>query len=127
MAASRQAGDCHLMDDLEIHIYCVEPIDSWLGWSDEEQFRSSLDRWCAPANRNVFWTLYEQFRDRSQELARDFEWEGDIREGPFIAGVPIFPVRNVSLFMIAWKQRNDGRTFIASPVALPWLESPADG
>lgn len=57
------------------------------------------------------------------EIARSLGWQGDIREGPFVAGVPTFEIRNTSLFMVAWKQDDDGLTFIASPVRLPWLES----
>jgi hypothetical protein len=55
------------------------------------------------------------------EFARDLGWQGDTRDGPFIAGMPTFEIRHTSLFLVAWKQNDDGLTFIASPVALPWL------
>ncbi len=106
---------------IDIFVYGVEPIDAWLGWSDEAQFRASVDKWCYPERRDAIWALYEAFRDRAQIIARDLGWQGDIREGPFIAGVPTFEIRNTSLFMVAWKQDDDGLTFIASPVQLPWL------
>ncbi len=107
---------------IDIFVYCVEPIDIWLGWNDEEQFKASVDRWCTPESRDPFWALYEAFRDQSMEIARGLGWRGDVREGPFIAGVPTFEIRNTSFFMVAWKQDDDGLTFIASPVRLPWLE-----
>ncbi len=107
---------------IDLFIYGVEPIDAWLGWMDEHQFRASLDRWYAPEDRDLIWTIYENFRNAAQKAARDAGWEGDVREGPFIAGVPTFEIRNTSLFMVAWKQDEDGLTFIGSPVRLPWLE-----
>lgn len=108
---------------IDIFVYGVEPIDAWLAWSDEEQLKASVDRWCSSERRSGFWAFYEAFRDQSMEIARSLGWQGDIREGPFVAGVPTFEIRNTSLFMVAWKQDDDGLTFIASPVRLPWLES----
>jgi hypothetical protein len=67
------------------------------------------------------WAFYEAFRDKAMELARGLGWRGDIRDGPFIAGMPTFEIRHTSLFLVAWKQDDDGLTFIASPVPLPWL------
>jgi hypothetical protein len=55
-------------------------------------------------------------------LARLVHWEGDIREGPFVSMLP-FPGNNWSAPIIAWKQDNNGTTFIASPVSLPWVEA----
>lgn len=107
---------------IDIFVYGVEPIDAWLGWSDEAQFRASVDRWCAPESRDAMWTFYEAFRDNAMDIARTLGWQGDIREGPFTAGMPTFEIRNTSLFLVAWKQANDGLTFIASPVRLPWLD-----
>jgi len=119
---SAEPADATATPTIDIFVYGVEPIDVWLGWNDEEQFRASVDRWCVLESRGPFWALYEAFRDQSMEIARSLGWQGDIREGPFIAGVPTFEIRNTSLFMVAWKQDDDGLTFIASPVRLPWLE-----
>jgi hypothetical protein len=106
---------------IDVFVYGVEPIDVWLGWSDEAQFRASVERWCPPQGRSAMWAFYEAFRDKAMELARGLGWQGDIRDGPFIAGMPTFEIRHTSLFLVAWKQDDDGLTFVASPVELPWL------
>ena len=63
---------------------------------------------------------YEKLRDEAFELARAKGWEGDTRQGPFIAGIPTGDY--TTGILIAWKQGNNGITFIASPFKLPWLD-----
>jgi hypothetical protein len=48
------------------------------------------------------------------------EWEGDVREGPYIYFVPAGHNSMAPLF--AWKQNNNGETFIVSRVDLPMME-----
>ena len=54
----------------------------------------------------------------------DVGWEGDVREGPYI--IPVLAEVEV-LHAVAWKQDNNGNTFIWSPVPLPHLDSVAFG
>jgi hypothetical protein len=55
-------------------------------------------------------------------LATRIGWEGDFRNGPFISAMPAEHGNGYSEFLIAWKQDNNGTTFIASPFPLLWLE-----
>jgi hypothetical protein len=45
-------------------------------------------------------------------------WEGDIVNGPY--WIPL-PTEGDEKFLIAWKQTNNGTSFVASPFSLPWL------
>jgi hypothetical protein len=55
-------------------------------------------------------------------MALEAGWEGDIRHGsgPFVCPLPDGDCG--SEYLIAWKQDNNGSTFIASPFCLPWLK-----
>jgi hypothetical protein len=58
----------------------------------------------------------------ARSIARRVHWEGDIRSGsgPFICPIP--DGDSTGEYLIAWKQNNNGTTFIASPFRLSWLE-----
>jgi hypothetical protein len=98
--------------------YSRAAIDFWPGWMTEKQFEASLK---AQMYDGAVREYYE-FRDAAFALAKKVGWEGDIREGPFIAGLPTHDVGRDGRFMIAWKQDNNGDTFVVSPYRLPWLE-----
>ncbi len=66
---------------------------------------------------------YEKMKQHALQIARKVGWEGDIREGPFIAGLPTDKGGEDGKVMIAWKQDNNGDTFIVSPIRLKWLET----
>jgi hypothetical protein len=59
---------------------------------------------------------------KAKDLADKFGWEGDIREGPFVA---VLPDKGgvLSRVIIALKQDNDGTTFVAPRYRLPWYDS----
>lgn len=99
-------------------VYSVGPIDYWLGWQSEADYLNSIANWgdCFDHADEYVDLKAEAFR-----LARLVWWEGDIREGPFVSALP-FPDYNISKLVIAWKQDNNGTTFIASPVRMPWLD-----
>ena len=102
--------------------YARSAIDFWPGWLSEDEFKDHLSKRYftpdAPANA---WSAYEAFRYQAFELAKKVGWEGDIREGPFIAGLPTHDTGDDGHFMIAWKQDNNGDTFVVSPYKLPWI------
>jgi len=56
----------------------------------------------------------EQFRSRTG-------WEGDVRDGPFIAGLPPAHKGSESDLMVAVKQEENGLVFVWSPHELTWL------
>jgi hypothetical protein len=91
-----------------LHVYSIPPFDFWDGWLTEKEYLQRSER---PVG-------YYSFRAVAFERARAMGWEGDIREGPYVAGLP-YEERDI---IVAWKQDNNGQTFIASPVELPWLE-----
>jgi len=51
--------------------------------------------------------------------AKNSSWEGDIRTGPFVVGLPGDCDAKI---LIIFKQDNDGTTFLLSPVELPYLK-----
>lgn len=52
-------------------------------------------------------------------------WEGDFREGPFVFHVPS-PGDSGMAAGFAWKQDNNGATFLCSPVSLDWHDGCAE-
>jgi len=74
----------------------------------------------------VAWSQYAEFRRTAMELAREKGWEGDIRRGengPCVTALPFVDPEEYgkAYHIIAWKQDNNGQTFVASPQQLPWL------
>ncbi|MBF0449003.1 MAG: hypothetical protein HQL67_12440 [Magnetococcales bacterium] len=125
-----------------MYVYSTPPIDFWDGWLS---FRDELAKRVVwerqnPGKSSEPGTLVcgadyesigkaegmgsaalEELLYRAMHIAaRNHGWEGDIRDGPYIAGVP--EGEYCSSVMVAWKQDNNGTTFIGSPVRLPWLE-----
>ena len=106
-------------------IYAIGPIDSWYGWkplTEVLETARSCDSgsWLDHAELLDFW-------NSAQKLARARGWEGDIRGGfgdldggPWFAPLPINDSGNTA-FVLSWKQDNDGTTFVASSIPLPWL------
>lgn len=101
---------------MQLHVYALPPIDFWGGWSSVED---ATTQW--GGSRLIERWRYERVLAEAFVLASDAGWEGDIREGPFIAGLPHEHAGGKPVFMIAWKQDNNGTTFVASPVQLPHL------
>jgi hypothetical protein len=102
-------------------VYCLPPIDFWAGW----QKISDVYRIETPDEVGFY-----EFRDpdewrrlwaQAKPLAQRLGWEGDFREGPFVSVLPTGDC-DCSI-LIAWKQDNNGTTFVASPYRLPWLEN----
>jgi hypothetical protein len=100
-----------------IFVYDCGPIDWWVGWATEKEFLAQL---AALQFGEEATSAYHHRRHAGLVLARKAGWEGDMREGPFVAGLPSEP--GTFEYLIAWKQDNNGQTFVVSPVRLPWLE-----
>ena len=56
--------------------------------------------------------------ERVKKAARLCGWEGDFRHPP---GVCWIPSDGMFIYAFVFKQNNNGGTFVASPVQLPWL------
>jgi hypothetical protein len=57
--------------------------------------------------------------EHAKALAHDKGWEGDFRVGPYIFWLP---TETGFTYAFAFKQDNNGTTFIVSPVQLQWVE-----
>lgn len=60
--------------------------------------------------------------NEAKEIARKSYWEGDFRESPRVFWLPS---EQEFLHAFAWKQDNNGTTFIISPHPLPHLDEHA--
>jgi hypothetical protein len=58
--------------------------------------------------------------DTACNLARRVGWEGDFAQEPRVVWLP--PADDQTwMHAFAWKQENNGGTFVVSPYPLPWL------
>lgn len=101
-------------------VYMIDPIDFWVGWMTENEFKANIDlRYWGPNERKHAWNEYLTLKWKALGAARNVGWEGDIREGPLISAIP--SADGDVRYIIAWKQDNNGTTFVATPYPLPWL------
>jgi hypothetical protein len=109
------------------YIYDLQPIDD--GWdllpsvatvlyrltTEEAEYpMSGMDGYIS----DVFWVDWQ----RARQEARRAGWEGDFAEVPRVVFLPD-PDLGEFAYGFAFKQRNNGTTFVASPKRLPWLET----
>lgn len=118
---------------VQLHVYMIPPIDFWHGWLTAKQYAANVRRdyretytdstmnWRAEAERDL--DNARAFISNGKRIARRIGWEGDVRSGPFVAALAPSCSGADDDIMIAWKQDNNGTTFIVSPHAIPWLES----
>lgn len=93
-----------------IYVYRVEPIDDFHLWMSPSDVFNAF-------GSNDLRTIkeFEEVFDTAKTSARLIGWEGDIREGPFVSMLPPDGAGSRSLFIVAWKQDNNGTSFVASP------------
>jgi hypothetical protein len=105
-------------------LYRLDPIDWWGGWTSEFDYLRGLftDEY-ADDNRDQI-ADYISLRAKAERMALKAGWEGDIRGGEvFVSALPPNKIGSACPIMIAWKQDNNGETFVYSPWPLPWLEN----
>jgi hypothetical protein len=108
-------------------LYRLNPIDWWDGWTPEYDYlrRLFVDEY-ADNNRGRV-ADYVSLRAKAERMALKAGWEGDIRgDDVFVSALPPANGDGAGPLMIAWKQENNGDTFVYSPWPLPWLETAAD-
>jgi hypothetical protein len=111
---------------MPIHLYMRDPIDLWLGWMTEAEFRAAVERRFPTKKQfDVMWAGYTRMWHGAQAMAKRFGWPGDIREGPYVSGIPGPEIEDDGLILIGWKENQSGFTYIASPFPLPWLDAMA--
>ena len=117
-------------------VYHTAPIDFWAGAPDVLTYVNSLKRFNSVRelidDMEGFMKVPAETEDCSQaeeivellrqalSLAKDIGWEGDFRAPPHICFVP-YPDEACFKKIFVWKQDNNGSTFIASEIPLPWL------
>lgn len=100
--------------------YAVGPIDHWNGWQRPENVFVGGDNNYDTHQISEWPPLWE----RAKNLGQMAGWEGDIIAGPFVSVLPNEPGDHwPGGVMIAWKQANNGETFVVTPFLLPWLET----
>lgn len=109
--------------------YAVSPID--FGWGNlktvEETARElgSTDAYVKVMGADTLLEEGPTFEDflRAWESAKEAAyaegWEGDFRHKPVVFWVP---TSTTFEFGFAFKQDNNGTTFVISPVPMPWLK-----
>jgi hypothetical protein len=102
-------------------VYCLAPIDEWIGWNHKNDvFKEIITEELAYEFRDI--EEWNRLWAQASELGRQVGWEGDIREGPYVSMLPNPGGDPQCSVLIAWKQDNNGTTFVASPYRLPWLD-----
>lgn len=105
----------------KIYLYRLPPIDHWLGWQTlAEVIASNADELSYSGFGDV--ERIRSLLEDAQAVALEHGWEGDERQGPFVTIIPTSPDDGI-WFAVAWKQKNNGETFIASDRELPWMQA----
>ena len=102
-------------------IYCLPPIDQWSGWQKPDKVFTGIEDDDGDTHPAFEW---EPLWKEAQLMAVEMGWEGDVREGPYVTVLPRKPGDYwPGYVVVAWKQDNNGTTFLASPIRLEWLEN----
>ena len=67
------------------------------------------------------WAVDDLFPELAYAMSGFPYWEGDIADGIYVFAIPTCEYPEMMRGYI-WKQSNNGSTFVASPVELPWLK-----
>lgn len=115
-----------------MYFYSTGPIDDWFGWQPYEdtleKAYSEQAEWKNEKREPFdgipdYVGLLQRLATKSHlGFAKYCGWEGDTTGGEYIAGFPADHSGPSILF--ALKQSNNGTTFVASPIELPWLGEP---
>jgi hypothetical protein len=105
---------------MKLHYYCVDPIDFWIGALTGKQLLETIWKGNPSDWHNISCVCkkIDDLEANAKEAFRSMGWEGDVREGPFYFALP---GHNEMLIGYIIKQDNNGDTYIASPVPLPYL------
>jgi hypothetical protein len=108
-------------------VYRLDPIDWWNGWHRvEDLFEKQDDPEEGSATKLRTKELWPFLAEAFHAAREWLGWEGDVSDGDLWATV-LPPTEGFGWgpdmpFVLAWKQKNNGTTFIASPYRLPWVE-----
>lgn len=111
-------------------VYQISPIDFWEGCTLLEDYVKNKLKYLTEHKSDIklCFEPYSDLRDilefyrEAQKIAikyGDFKNE-DLKDGPYISGIPREDVECAVIIM--WKQNNNGTTYVASQIELPWLK-----
>lgn len=102
-------------------VYVIPPIDLWEAWLPEKEFRAKIEDGGLESE-------FDEFRKDALRVALALGWEGDFREGPYVTALihPQFCGATLE-YVLAWKQDNNGTTYLASPRKLALDQSGDEG
>jgi hypothetical protein len=118
-----------------IHTYSIDAIDRWTGLQHAADYlhqavhdvglfkKESGIHEIQTATRS-YQHILEEFSTlltAAQKAATALGWEGDTSAGPFVLFTPSEPAARLT--GIAWKQNNNGQTFVMSLHPIPSLDS----
>lgn len=94
-----------------MYLYSCNPIDWFDGCLSLDRAYGEIEDFSLPRLlKCLIWMFVHK------------QWEGDLSQEPFVFFIPA-PQKCSPCYGYVWKQNNNGQTFIASPIRLPWLES----
>lgn len=111
---------------VNVFCYVIDPIDHWELAKSFEEFIDELEQSVSDEDEE-YRIRAELFLVGAKKLARKNGWEGDITEGPYVFGIPPNDSEPNFLMGVAWKQGNNGTTFVCSPIPLPHLGQESTG
>lgn len=104
-----------------MYLYRVEPLDYWDLLIPIESLITENPEYGSSVDLNH---LLIQAMEIAYKLSKkpEYLWDGDV-ECIYLFGLPTRPNEASNKFVhgFAWKQLNNGTTFICSPYELPWM------
>jgi len=106
------------------YFYQMHPIDfHWDFLSTVEETVEKLSRYkdgeYSPLSFELLHGFLNDWKEAKEIASKAGHWEGDFREPPRIFWLP---ADQEFVYAFAWKQDNNGSTFIVSPQKLPHLD-----
>lgn len=115
-----------MRDEYRWFVYSLDAItDYWWGMKPVAAVVAEIDA-THPDGRVVGYIEHEL--NAAKKAAIEAGWEGDIIQGPFVVMLPAMSDYcwlgdyEAWVAMFAWKQSNNGRTYLVSRIRLPFQE-----
>ncbi len=94
--------------DFKYFYHMIYPIDWWEGWRHWDTLSFDIHHDGEEALKDI------------KAAFIDLGWEGDVRDGPYVTVIPTDDSYDPQ-YIVAFKQDNNGETFVASPIPLEHL------
>lgn len=99
----------------KLYTYSVGPIDIWGLFQNPEDVLEIEE-----TGEKILLGEYTEMLAAGMAEATQLGWEGDLVRGPLVSILP--EPGSAGLLIIAWKQSNNGSTYVVSRVELPYLK-----